>query len=241
MKKIMKMAAVAALMMLSATSAMAQYAPEKGDLSTELQFNPFGNNYNTFRLDGLKARFFVADKHAIRAMLNVGVNSNTNRAALNKSAANYDKMKDDFTTTTNVNFGLGAGYEYHFLNSGRIDLYVGGQLGFDIDAYGAEQEAYYNDGINEGTQKTTWSGWDGTTPSSLNIYGQAFTGIDFYLYKGLYVGTEIALRLSANASGDYKTEVSTPGAATVTNEFDVKNGNASFGFVRPALRIGWKF
>lgn len=241
MKKIMKMAAVAALMMLSATSAMAQYAPEKGDLSTELQFNPFGNNYNTFRLDGLKARFFVADKHAIRAMLNLGIDGNTTRATLNKNVVNYDKLKDDYTTTGNVNFGLGVGYEYHFMNSNRIDLYLGGQFGFDINAYSGEQETYLPAPV-DGVQKTTFKGHDGAgNVSSANIYGQVFTGIDFYLYKGLYLGTEIALRLGVNGDTNYETEVSTPGAPTVTNEFDVKNGNVSLGFVRPALRIGWKF
>ena len=50
----------AALVAAIAAPAVAQneYAPEKGEFSVELQFNPFSNNFETFKIDQIKGRYF---------------------------------------------------------------------------------------------------------------------------------------------------------------------------------------
>ena len=52
-----------------AANLSAQNKPGKGSFGTEVQFNPFDQNGETFKLDGLKFRYFVTDKDAIRLKL----------------------------------------------------------------------------------------------------------------------------------------------------------------------------
>ena len=95
MKKIVKFAAAAALMLVS-TNAMAQYTPEAGTITTEVQFNPFGNNYDQFRIDGLKVRYFLSESNALRFNLglNLGGDNNTTKTNFN------DKYDNEVATYT---------------------------------------------------------------------------------------------------------------------------------------------
>lgn len=59
MKKFILAAALVAAM-APAAIAQDEFAPEKGDFGVELQFNPFSNDYTTFRDSeyGLTGRYF---------------------------------------------------------------------------------------------------------------------------------------------------------------------------------------
>ena len=222
MKTIVKFAAAAALMLVS-TSAMAQYTPEAGTITTEVQFNPFGNNYNQFRIDGLKVRYFFSEKSALRVNLgfNIGGDNNTAKTTYN------DKFDNDVTnytisnreiemTRSDASFKIAAGYEHHIVNNGRLNIYIGGELGYRGEFYSAESETKINsenftlrtigtyNAINEtkltSTEKTEWTdGDDLGNASNHSFFAQAFTGLDFYIYKGLYVGTELGIRFSATS------------------------------------------
>ena len=156
MKNFMKIAAVAALMFVSGNiNAQDEFGPKKGDFGTELQFNPFSNNFTTFKLDnvGLKFRYFISDEHAIRLGLNVGLNNETKNSdktipssedpkfivngkyddiKFAKAMDEYNNTKDDKNKTNSTKFGLNLGYEYHFAKFGRADLYAGAQVGFNM-------------------------------------------------------------------------------------------------------------
>lgn len=53
--KLIKAIAFASVVAIAANAqAQTEYAPEQGDFSVELQFNPFSNNFSTFKLDQFK-------------------------------------------------------------------------------------------------------------------------------------------------------------------------------------------
>ena len=83
----------------------------------------------------------------------------------------------------------------------------------------------------------------------------AFTGVDFYIYKGLYLGAELGLgytyktALKGYAEGYSKSEVTYFDGSIQTfydNKIDIKyndkisSGNFAFK-CNPMLRLGWKF
>lgn len=73
----MKKLFIAAIALVACVSAKAQetYAPEAGEISTEIQFNPFSDDFGTFKLDQLKLRYMFSDKDAIRFGIGFGVDN----------------------------------------------------------------------------------------------------------------------------------------------------------------------
>ena len=68
-----------------------------------------------------------------------------------------------------------------------------------------------------------------------------FTGLDFYIYKGLYCGVEIALNLEDQLVSNYKKVTISGGQET---DDKTKQGGHDFSLntkVQPLLRLGWRF
>ena len=231
MKKIFAMLLVAAATSFGA-NAQETHAPEKGDFSVEIQVNPFSNNFNTFKLDALQGRYFFTAKDALRFGIGFGVDSKKE----NSSTQNDDLWKK----TANSNFSINLGYEKHFFNYKRVALYAGGGLGFSLNRIKLTE--------NLGNDHKV------VTSNSGNSYNEfvakVFTGIDFYLYKGLYVGAEIGVKIGAK---HFPGEVKKGGIPTDgwnsgqwNDSFVVSKSNSSSSFVlatyaEPALRLGWTF
>lgn len=271
MKNAMKMAAMAAVLMFSANvNAQEEYGAEKGAFSTELQFNPFSNNFETFKIDGLSFRYFFSENSALRLNLNVGVNSNKeghyNVEVPNKNDANYDDLqkqydvkKDCIDKTSNTNFGLNLGYEYHFAKYGRADLYAGAQIGFNTESWSQtiKTPTPYNtkeDGSSTWVTLTEeYKGAANTNDddkldeiSSFIFKAGVFTGIDFYLTKSLYVGAELGINFATASANniDYSKEYLNASNKVEKTEktYETSYSVSSLKFnVVPALRLGWKF
>ena len=231
MKKILTMA-IAALSLAFGANAQETYAPEKGDFSVEIQMNPFSNNFTTFKLDALQGRYFFSEKNALRFGIGFGVDSKKENTNLSDN--------DHWTKTTNSNFSINLGYENHFLNYKRVDLYAGVGLAFKLNRNKETQ----NLGNYHKTVTTN-------TGDSYNEFAaKAFTGIDFYVYKGLYVGAEIGVKIGAKHfpgqvvkggvhAGDWQE-------GTWDNNYEVSKLPSSSSFVlatyaEPSLRLGWRF
>lgn len=186
--------------------------PQKGDFSVELGFNPFGNNFESFRLEGgmIRARHFITDKTALRVGLGL----------------QYALVTDGKVGGNNVHateFGLGLGYEWHWFPHRKIDLYAGPSLGFALlhsDRYWGEFDKYKEDYMNTDEDKN----WD--------YYKFSFevgTGINYYLVKGLYLGAEFGLLVNHIRYRDFQEGVDGPNATTISFE------------ACPSILVGWKF
>lgn len=233
----------AALVAAAATTAVAQdntsYAPEAGDFSVEVQFNPFSNNFKTFQIDGLKGRYHFNDKDAIRFGIGFGVDNV-------KNTPDPDNHEDDFTKGRIGNFSIDLGYERHFFNYKRVDLYAGAGLGFAMQNVKGTRQ--FNDGDYTAevcnSLSTSNVALDDRSFNEFNI--KAFTGIDFYIYKGLFVGAELGVKFGYRSyPGIYtKGGYADNGSWSDSLESDKADKVSSYSlktYVEPALRLGWSF
>ena len=250
MKAIVKMAAVAALAMVSMQSnaqSVYDYAPEGGTFTTEVKFNPFATSFNTFGLSGLKGRYFMTDQDAIRLNVDFGIDNSTRTDKVTEDDKFVDENNYTISNTetetlvNNMNLRVALGYERHFLSNGRLDVYAGVEAGYEaifrrgeITETGNEETKTTNGSNSYTTTTTTYNEY--TEYSGMNVdengkekynehgfFANVFTGIDFYIYKGLYVGTEFGLRFSMGKtmrSGNYTTDYSSKTISMTGNAVD---------------------
>lgn len=203
-----------------------EFAPEKGDFSLEIQFSPFKSDGTSFTTQGINGRYFFSDKDALSFSLNIG-----GRNVKNVPDTDHDQT---FDKGYYGNFSIDLGYQRHFYQYKRIDLYAGGKIGYGHDFAGRTDQVDDNN--------KTWRNYydnDHMTSNVLRLY--ATTGIDFYVYKGLYVGAELNLGFTDAFAVNTKTKVTVNGNET---EHKSKNGGHDFngGFdVDPRIRLGWTF
>jgi len=278
MKNLMKMAALAAVLMFSANvNAQDEFGPQKGDFGTEIMFNPFSNNFQTFKIDGLNFRYFLSDQHALRLNLNVALD-NANHgmsaseplrtsypagaagdAAYKYDLEGYAHAKDYKNKVNNTEFGVSLGYEYHFAKFGRADIYAGAQVGIAMNSWKQtiDSPTPYDtqaDGSSKWiTLKNEYKGAadtnnDGTLDSysSFAFGAGVFTGLDFYITKGLYVGAELGINFASGKAKNFDATTQTLNASyaveTTTVKTEVHESTTTLKFeVAPALRLGWKF
>lgn len=209
-----------------ATAAEESYAPEAKEVALELQFNPFSNNFSTFKMDQVKLRYYLTDKDALRFGIGFGVNTS-------KNTPDPDFEANKWTKTTGSNFSIDLGYERNFFNYKRINLYAGAGLGFDYNRNVEKtSENISNNYFDQFVQTTKIS-------SDWGFYAKALTGIDFFVYKGLFVGAEINLKIGVNKN----IPTYTKGGSSAIK---YPKGPSTTDFVlglnaEPAIRLGWKF
>lgn len=254
-----------ALALIATTGAFAQDIPEAGSFATEIQFNPFSTNFETFKLDGAKFKgiYFLSEENALRFGIGFGVNSRTNRSDLSipnpdnysdYSSYTYNKdvyeiEKEDFTRTTNSSFDFSFGYERHFKTVGRLDLYAGVQATFGINCNKTYSEDNKYDTNYTGSSPYIKSQWLETSTSknnTINFGAGVFTGLNFFVYKSLYIGTELGLEASYKSAGNKSTEWTTTQQTASEKERKtetyVKDNTISTKlFCEPSLHIGWTF
>lgn len=240
-----KMILAAAIVAASASSAIAQdntFAPEAGNFSVEVQFNPFSNDFGTFKIDQLKGRYFFSDKDAIRFGIGFGFDNV-------KTTPDPDNNEDTWSKGKVGTFSINLGYERHFFNYKRVDLYAGAGLGYALQSVSATSQWVGSDDLLHETQicnamTTSDPAFENRSYNEFNI--KAFTGIDFYVYKGLFVGAELGIKFGFQSYPGYYTKggYDNNGKWSDSLESDKKNkvnGLQLATYVEPALRLGWTF
>lgn len=243
--KLTKAIALAAVMAFAANAqAQESYAPEAGDFSLEMQFNPFSGE-DVFTLPELKARWFFTDKDAIRIGLGFGVGTH-------KSTANPENA-DLWSKTQQGNFSLNLGYERTVYSYKRVNLYAGAGLAFELNREKETVQSEFPTGVdNEGNPITKIvSASKHNVGDSFNaFYAKAFTGIDFFVYKGLYIGAELGLKIGVK---NYVSSYTKGGIVTDNNgvtswddDLESAKGPKSNDFelklyAEPSFRLGWQF
>lgn len=259
--------------LLVASYSHAQYLPEKGAISTEVQFNPFDQDGKMFKLDGLKVRYFFTDNDAFRMKIGFGlkhdsfsVTDDSDKPEDGSTAPYYSYENAYKSTSGNVDFSLG--YERHFSISKRLGAYVGASVGFnrhfastDIDM--TTTHHYYDNRrwrsevtsldeakISNGTFTEIPEDVEADElPGKVDdrayweVKAALFAGADFYVYKGLYVGTEFGLGLSSSklSKMKYKTNLSDE-SDNVEFETNDNSRSTKLGvYIEPVLRLGWTF
>lgn len=233
-----KMFLAAALLAATATTAVAQensYAPASGDFALEVQFNPFSEDFGTFKLDQIKGRYFMSDNDALRLGIGFGIDNS-------KTTADPDNQSDVWTKGSVNNFSVNLGYERHFFNYKRVDLYAGAGLGFALQS--AKSTNQFKDGDEIVRKQICNEYHDQRSYTEFNI--ATFTGIDFYVYKGLFVGAELGIKFYTRTypgiytKGGYNDRY----IWSDNKKTDAQNKISEISlntYVEPALRLGWTF
>ena len=234
---------VTAVALLAAVAANAQDAgtrvpvqrPSKGSVSTEIQFNPFAQDGKTFSIDGIKARFFISDRDALRAKIGFGLATDKARTGADESA---------YSKTRSGDVSIGFGYERHFPVAKRIDFYVGGQFEFAKHfAYSKGEAANFHYevegaaiGVADGSNPFASLNGDNRASSSFAI--AALGGMDVYVYRGLYLGTELGFDVTATKYDKVRFKSNEfPGVETKDT---AKKLNIGF-YIEPTIRLGYTF
>lgn len=238
----------------------------KRSFSIEMQFNPFGNNFNSFDLKNgkLKGSLYLSNKMAVRLGFGLGVNKNTNRPDVSiPQRDDYDSFSDynyandvyeikskDFTEIKNTDFSFSIGFERHFKSTERLDLYYGAEFEFGLTKAKTYSESnYYNTRYDNSHSphvdyKYCITNSSNRTDKYLNF--AAFTGANVYIYKSLYIGAELGLKLGNTKKGNKVSDWSTTNVdakdKNSSSESDVLDKSSYIkAYCDPFIHIGWFF
>lgn len=214
--------------LLLSVGASAQLRAGKGSFGTEVQFYPFDREAESAELLGLRFRYFMTDKDALRFKLGFGFESADNNSYSGKRA----------------DVSLDIGYERHFRINKRLDLYAGAQVG--MYRHFVSAEAIYTVSVNDGTYHTYQVSYENCLPDEngglgemayRGVAGSVFMGMDCYVYKGLYVGTEIGVGVASHKTCKARYTVERENFV----ESDLKQRSTLFRVLEPMVRVGWTF
>ena len=251
--------------------------------SAKIDYDDETFNYSTgpFSMPGLRLRCALTEKLLLRTTVGLDFGHNTIKKKLDDTVRQYYYPMTVVTgTSTDKNryteYSIALGLEYHLGNWERMSVYLGGELFFGqrITNGTAELDRKYEhyeyswtnpDIVLYETVETTNSlttkncrtdGWDYVQNGRMVFGINLVAGMDFFIYKGLYLGAELGLGygytnlLKGTAKGNYKTVItdhSSNGHTTTSErEIDKKlkdqitNGNLSFR-CNPMIRLGWRF
>jgi hypothetical protein len=279
-----------------ASLAQAQYKPEKGNFTTELQFSLFNIHakvdyydetvdYSTgpFSMEGLRFRYFFNEKVALRATLGFNIDNDKIVKDLDETVNEYYykyEMTGEYTAKSRATtFSIAPGLEYHFGNWERMSLYAGGELLFGMTTFKSTidenregmmyERIYYGDdyiyvgmiqresSIETKNCRRDYSGYYGDTyvQNAPMFFGlNALLGMDFYVYKGLYMGAEFGLGytyqtyLKGYHKENTRTIITPQYGGTDIEEVSIEtkledkisSGNFSVRY-NPMIRLGWRF
>lgn len=223
-----------ALMTLGMVGAQAQNMPKRGSVSTEVMFNPFDQNGHTFSLDGIKVRYFITERDVFRAKL--GFSLSSEKFQSNTSVNDYSRKRSG-----KVLFDLG--YERHFPVAKRVDLYLGGLFGlekfFAMNKGEVQHSSYKMRGscaeVGSSDNPLANVSPDNRAYSAFTL--AAIGGMDIYLYKGLYIGTELGFEIAPRKYDKVKYTVND---TEITTHDDSSGLDLGF-YIEPVVRLGYTF
>lgn len=201
----------------------------------------------------LKARWFISDKDALRLKLGLDINNRKDtytdsyHPVNTKDETVYDQTTEVKTKTTS--FSIMLGYERHLFTKGRFDVYAGLELGYlmnkqsgswseeyEATSYNSQNErsAYtkydmsvdFSNAVDNGTAYAAGTGLTYAYSPSVaqnNFVANLFAGVDFYVYKQLYLGAEFGLKFrtgktpNAYASGEINATSNAYTASTIVS------------------------
>lgn len=225
MKKLLLILTLICAGVFSTSANENEYSPEKGEFAIEVQFNPFATDFNTFKLEKLEGRYFISNKTALRLGVGFGFDKD-------KVTPYSEESLETWDSEISKSFSLGFGLEQHVYNYKRIDLYVGGAFEYAGKFDTKTNSAQYR------YDTTVKKSYHETHEFSIN----GLTGINFFLYKGLYIGTELGVKFAFETipSGTYEFPNSDSGNLKSLEEPEIRRISLK-PYIEPTLHIGWSF
>lgn len=244
------------LAVTGSTTLQAQDLPEAGSFSTEIQFNPLDEDANSFSLEGLKFRYFINEKNALR--FGIGLGMDNSKYSLKKELSDEEtpeSITEQEYKAQKFDLNIRLGYERHFPIGKRADLYVGGEMGISkrfaktvieetsyarVTTESELKNAYLpNEVLESMGNNVALSDIPEDNRAHLGFNVTAFTGIDFYLYKGLFIGAEMGLGVDTYSTNKPELTVG-DNSSKVTTSSDSKYYRTKIN-IEPHISLGWTF
>jgi hypothetical protein len=202
MKKILNFVALVLLISLSALAQDSkEYGPKAGNFGVGIAANPFfdyignffgktvNNSAPTANLANgysLFGKYFIADKSAVRAGIDIGYTMETSY---------FGNDDEDKFNNSDFAAGLALGFEKR-IGSGRIQAFYGPSLGL---GFSSSNDAYvYKDGATKGNLIKKEYG------STVSFALGGFAGVECFLTQNIAIGTELGLGLNFSTIGKGK-------------------------------------
>ena len=249
-----------------------------GLFTLEWKFNPFDYESKPVKVAQLNGRLFLNDNQAVRMGVGVGFDRDTDENSANGTEGTSPVLSSTKTTNDALTLRFSLGYEYHFANTGHLDFYGGLEGGYLGRFFSATKEYSTTQTQIETTSSITYYDYvnteynkrnsDGDKLNENGIFASIFTGIDYYIYKKLYIGAELGVTFNTGKrkNGNY-TEVtghreSINGSIVdervkkyssetgITTNYDgtttqgpvtETKGTYTKVYIEPSIRIGWMF
>ncbi len=242
-------------LVLTSLTTFAQGSNDKlpdGIMSLEWRYNPFDYEGKPVNMAQFYGRLFLNNKSVVRLGVGVGFDRDKQEGSWNKNTssvnANYYDIEhmDSIKESNELTLKLSVGYEYHFANTGRLDFYAGAEGGF----LGKFCSGSYAKSVNNTNvtvllgNKNTVNNADYTnidytkmTPDNkvneMGLFATVFTGVDFFVYKGLYLGAELGITFNTGKkkNGNYtqetikQTVVGADVTKHITSKYSTETGN----------------
>lgn len=224
MKKLMLIAVFAGV----ATFASAQFKPEAGQKTLEVNFTPLGGA--PISINGIKLRMFNDATTAYRLGVNLNYASSKTR-----TGATADGSKELYDNATVMGISLQPGIEKHMGGTTRLSPYMGAilDLGFQSSKDVTESE---NGTTANQVDELTVKGTNGFFRIGVN----AVAGADYYMTNKVYIGVEVGYGLQMVNMATITTESSVSGAPTVKDQKPGSTFNFGPNF-NGAFRLGYAF
>lgn len=234
-----------------------------GNFAIELQINPLNINTDMFSVDALTGRYALRNGDNLRIELSFGMAFDNGRDNLTipdrdnyNSIANYESALEtynyalkSFDKTCQGHLGINLGYEHFFNNSERLRPYIGAQVGLAKNFFSQHTMRYsqYYSGAGWYWVEQIYRNCDANNNvAALLISIGAFTGVDFYIFEGLFIGAELKANAvwatTLNCSIKRKTNNSDVTDQEIIHEYNGRKGMIQMDYsVTPMLRLGWRF
>ena len=234
-----------------------------GLFTLEWKFNPFDYESKPVKVAQLNARMFLNDKSAVRLGVGVGFDRGTDEYSSKlDGTSTIDSISKKTNDALTLRFSLG--YEYHFANTGRLDFYGGIEGGYLGRFYSATEESKTTIPSSSTTSKVHYVNTEynkrnseGDKLNENGIFGSVFTGIDYYIYKKLYIGAELGIIFNTGKkkNGSYTRvigdKIISDGSViedkatkhSLETDYPVieTKGTYTKVYIEPSIRIGWMF
>jgi len=156
-----------------------------GEKTLEVQFVPFGNN--PININGIRARWFSSDTRALRLNVFVGLDSDTDIIQQEDSGAGLEELK---SVTTEFAVSIRPGFENHIHVSDKLSPYFGAEVELAYQSFSDKVEQQNGSTVNYiNTTNDFRSGF-------VRLGANAIAGLDYYVAKKLYLGTEFGFGFS---------------------------------------------
>lgn len=203
------------------------FKPTAGKLAFELNAaSPFAASTPlSLPVYGFKARYLIADMFVGR----LGLNWNLATTTTPKVLSNGIDKEDDKTSLST--FTVAPGIEKHFEGTERFSPY----LGLIVPISFGSSETVTNSGVSATNRtKTTVKNANGF----FSIGGSLLSGVDFYMFKNMYLGAEFGLSFTYMSQNDIETSNEVIGGPAIPNS--TTTGGSSFN-ITPAANASFRF